>query len=128
MKEKPAPIVFVVDDEVVIAQSLAMILERNGFSARFFTNPLEALARIQIDRPDILISDVVMPQLSGIDLAIRVKTFRSDCKILLCSGQASTRDLLRDPSMQAHRFTVLHKPIHPRDLLREITRAQNDVI
>ena len=124
MKEKHASIVFVVDDEVVIAQSLAMILERNGFSARFFTDPLEALAHAQVDRPDILISDVVMPQLSGIDLAIELKTRFSDCKILLFSGQANTRDLLRERNVQAHHFAVLQKPIHPKDLLREIHRIQ----
>jgi FixJ family two-component response regulator len=127
MKERHTSIVFVVDDEVVIAQSLAIILERNGFSARFFTDPLEALAHVQIDRPNILISDVVMPQLSGIDLAIEVKTRCSDCKILLFSGQANTRDLLRDRSVQAHDFTVLRKPVHPKDLLREIHLLQNIV-
>ena len=70
MKERNVSVVFVVDDEVVIAQTLAMILERNGYSVRFFTDPLEALTNVEIDRPDLLISDVVMPQLSGIDLAI----------------------------------------------------------
>ena len=122
MEEKRASIVFVVDDEAAIAESLAMILEHSGYSARFFTDPLEALANVQIDLPDLLISDVMMPQLSGIDLAMEVKSRCSDCKILLFSGQAYTHDLLREPSVQAHHFKVLPKPIHPADLLREIGR------
>jgi CheY-like chemotaxis protein len=125
LKEWHASVVFVIDDEVIIAQTLAMILEHNGFSARFFTDPLEALANVQIDHPDLLISDVVMPQLSGIDLAIEVKKRCSDCKIVLFSGQAYSHDLLREPSVQAHHFTVLSKPIHPTDLLREIHRIQD---
>jgi CheY-like chemotaxis protein len=128
MKERHVSVVFVVDDVVVIAQTLAMILERNGYSARFFTDPMEALANVQIDRPDLLISDVVMPQLSGIDLALEVKTRCSDCKILLFSGQACTHDILREPSMRDHHFTVLPKPIHPADLLREIHRVQDVVM
>jgi CheY-like chemotaxis protein len=128
MKERHASVIFVVDDELVIAQSLAMILARNGYSARFFTDPLEALANVQIDRPDLLISDIVMPQLSGIDLAIEVKKRCSDCRILLFSGQAYTHDLFREPSVQAHHFTVLPKPIHPADLLREIHRVQDVVM
>jgi CheY-like chemotaxis protein len=128
IKERHASVVFVVDDEVVIAQTLAMILERNGYLTRFFTDPLEALANVQIDRPDLLISDVVMPKLSGIDLAIEVKIRCSDCKVLLFSGQAYTHDLLREPRVQAHHFTVLPKPIHPADLLREIHRIQDVVM
>jgi PleD family two-component response regulator len=56
MKEKPGALVFVVDDEPVIAQSLAMILEHSGYSARPFTDPLEALANVSIDCPDLLIA------------------------------------------------------------------------
>jgi CheY-like chemotaxis protein len=128
MKERHGAVVFVVDDEAVIAQSLAMILQCHGYSARFFTDPLKALANVEIDPPDLLISDVVMPQLSGIELAIEVKTRCSDCKILLFSGQASTHELLREPSLQAHHFAVVSKPIHPVDLLREIRRVQGVVM
>ena len=128
MKEGHVSVVFVVDDEIAIAQSLAMILECSGYSARYFTDPLEALANVEIDRPDLLISDVVMPQLSGIELAIEVKTRCSDCKFLLFSGQAYTHDLLREPSVQAHHFKVLSKPIHPADLLREIRQVQDVVM
>ena len=87
--------VFVVDDEDVIASSLAMILRfQGGFHARSFTNPLEALRAAQLEAPDLLISDVVMPELSGIDLAIQLREYCPDCKVLLFSGQAVTAQLL----------------------------------
>jgi DNA-binding NtrC family response regulator len=124
MQEKHISVVFVVDDEIVISKSLAMILEGHGYMARFFTDPLEALKHVEVDPPDLLISYVVMPQLSGIDLAIQVKAHVSDCKILLFSGQAATahlRDQLRE---QRHNFTLLAKPVHPTDLLREIERLE----
>lgn len=124
MKENHISVVFVVDDELSIAKSLATILQHHGYAARFFTDPLEALESIQIDRPDLLISDVVMPLLSGIDLAIQAKSRCSDCKILLFSGQASTHDLLREARKQGHHFTVLSKPIHPAELLLEIHKVQ----
>ncbi len=124
MKGKRVSIVFVVDDEVMISRSLAMVLQHNGFSALFFTDPREALKHIQADPPDLLISDVVMPQLSGVDLAIQTKAHSSDCEILLFSGQASTRDLLSEAHKQGHYFTLLSKPVHPEDLLREIDRLQ----
>jgi DNA-binding NtrC family response regulator len=125
VQEKHISVVFVVDDEVVISKSLAMILERHGYLARFFTDPLEALKHVKVDPPDLLISDVVMPQLSGIDLAIQVRAHVSDCKILLFSGQATTAHLLNQTREQKHNFTLLSKPVHPADLLREIERLED---
>jgi CheY-like chemotaxis protein len=65
--------VFVVDDESVIASSLARILELHGYSATPFSSAREALAAARLQAPDLLISDVVMPCLSGVDLAIQIK-------------------------------------------------------
>ncbi|HUV95955.1 MAG TPA: response regulator [Acidobacteriaceae bacterium] len=61
--------VFVVDDEDVIASTLAMILRlQGGFHATSFTDPLKALAAARVEAPDLLISDVVMPEPSVITL------------------------------------------------------------
>ena len=112
--------IFVVDDEKVFAETLATILQRSGFSARFFTNPLEALHSARSDAPDLLISDVMMPQLLGTDLAMQIQKLCPNCKILLFSAQANTVDLLQIPRAQGHDFHLLSKPIHPTDLLRKI--------
>jgi len=115
------PRVFVVDDEDVIATTLAMILRlQGGFQARSFTNPLDALSVALKDAPDLLISDVVMPQMSGIELAIQVRQHCPDCKVLLFSGQASTASLLETAREQGYDFELLLKPVHPSDLLAKI--------
>jgi DNA-binding NtrC family response regulator len=115
------PSVFVVDDEEVIATSLAMILRlHGGFRARSFTEPLEALQAARLEAPDLLISDVVMPELSGIELAIRMRECCPDCKVLLFSGQAATGHLLEAARKKGHDFEVISKPIHPADLLIKI--------
>jgi CheY-like chemotaxis protein len=67
---------------------LATILKRSGFTAAAFTNPIEALERARIEPPELLVSDLMMPEMSGVDLAIKLKTFPPDCKVLLFSGQA----------------------------------------
>jgi CheY-like chemotaxis protein len=113
--------VFVVDDEDVIASTLAMILRlQGGFHATSFTDPLKALAAARVEVPDLLISDVVMPELSGIDLAAQVKESCPDCKILLFSGQAATADLLEAANEKGQSFHLLLKPVHPADLLAKI--------
>jgi len=116
--------VFVVDDEDVIASSLAMILRfRGGFHARSFTNPVEALQAARLEAPDLLISDVVMPQLSGIDLAIQLQECCTGCKVLLFSGQAATAQLLESARQRGYSFELLMKPVHPADLLAKIQDA-----
>jgi CheY-like chemotaxis protein len=120
MSKKQIVRIVVVDDERAIAETLAMILRQSGFSATFFTDPLEALLFARSEAPDLLISDVMMPQLSGIDLAIRMQEQCPKCKILLFSGCADTMDLLEAAREQGHNFHLLSKPVHPTDLLRVI--------
>jgi CheY-like chemotaxis protein len=112
--------VFVVDDDPVIASTTAAILQLSGYDATSFVNPLEALEAARIVRPDLIIADVVMPGLSGIDLAVRLQEQCPSCKVLLLSGQAVTSDLLEAAREQRHHFEVLAKPIYPRDLLARI--------
>jgi DNA-binding NtrC family response regulator len=113
--------VFVVDDEDIIASSLAMILRfQGGFHATSFNDPLEALRAAKVEAPDLLISDVVMPQLSGIDLAIQIQEACPKCKVLLFSGQAATAHLLESARAEGHNFELLLKPVHPADLLAKI--------
>ena len=117
------PRVFVVDDEEVIATSLAIILRQMGFETKPFTDPLAALKASEAETPDLLISDVVMPGLSGIDLAIQLKKRCPNCKVLLFSGQAATASMLDDARASGHDFVLLFKPVHPKDLLREIRKV-----
>lgn len=112
--------VFVVDDESVIAATLAIILNQSGFQAESFTNPVQALEQARTARPDLVISDVMMPEMTGIELAITIKTECPECKILLFSGQASTADLLKAAREQGNEFHLLTKPVHPADLLESI--------
>ncbi len=99
-----------------------MILQKSGFDATSFTNSVKALEEAETERPDLLLSDVMMPELSGIELAVRIKKFHPKCKILLFSGQAATADLLREARVQGHDFILLAKPVHLGNLL---TQTQN---
>ena len=115
---------FIVDDEPVIASSLAAILSLHGFTASFFTDPLKALASALLDPPDLLISDIVMPNLSGIDLALQIKALCPGCRVLLFSGQATNVDFLQDAHKVDSNLHIIPKPVHPSTLL-EIIRQQS---
>jgi DNA-binding NtrC family response regulator len=117
---RSVPRVFVVDDEHLIAGSLAAILNMHGYSATSFTSPLEALAAAQSKVPDLLITDVAMRGLSGVDLAIQIKAVCPACKILLFSGHATNHDLLKDARGQVNTFQLLQKPVHPSVMLSNV--------
>jgi DNA-binding response OmpR family regulator len=117
MSSKNKPTIFVVDDEPTIASTLAMILNSSGFSATAFTDPMQALRAAEAQCPDFLISDVMMPQLNGIDLGVQFKAIFPSCRILLFSGQAATADLMESAQKEGHKFNLLTKPVHPKDLL-----------
>lgn len=113
-------VVFVVDDEPVIAQTLAMILNRSGFNATAFERSDTAIAAAMNGSPDLLITDVVMPGMNGIDLAIHFRSAHPECRILLFSGQAVTANLLEEARARGYDFDLLSKPVHPADLLARL--------
>jgi CheY-like chemotaxis protein len=117
------PVVLVVDDERVIADTLSIILRKSGFSTLTAYDGSSALQLAIERRPDLLISDVMMPGMTGIELAISLTQSVPECKILLFSGQAATVDLLETARAAGHNFTTLTKPVHPTDMLRRISEC-----
>jgi CheY-like chemotaxis protein len=114
------PVVLVVDDEVVIADTLTTILAQHGIAAMTAYDGFDALEIARVIPPDLLLADVVMPGMSGIDVAVSIKKDIPDCAILLFSGQAATAGLLAKAGKAWCDFEVLLKPIHPEKLVKLI--------
>ena len=114
------PRVLVVDDEHVIADTLAKILDLNGYDASAVYTGTAAVESARSLQPDLIISDVIMPDMNGIEAAISIRSFLPACKILLFSGQAATADLLENARARGHEFEIIAKPVHPSDLLAKL--------
>ncbi len=112
--------VLVADDEQVIANTLAIILNQAGFEARAVYSGEKAIEALDSFVPDMLISDVIMTGMTGIEAAILTRQKMPKCKILLFSGQAATADLLEQARADGHEFEILAKPVHPTDLLAKL--------
>jgi CheY-like chemotaxis protein len=117
---KPKRRVLVVDDEQVIADTLSIILNKAGFDASPVYTGTAAVESARSMQPDLIISDVIMPDMNGIEAAIQIRSFLPGCKILLFSGQAATADLLESARAKGHEFEILAKPVHPQDLLAKL--------
>ena len=116
-------LVLIADDEAMIADTLAVILGRAGFKTMVAYDGTSALRICQATPPDLLISDVMMPGLTGVELALAVQQKIPKCKILLFSGQATTVDLLGAARAAGQSFTILPKPLHPTKLLAWASKA-----
>lgn len=114
------PTILVVDDERSITDTLVAILNHGGFQATGSYSPLEAVEHARIHCPDILLSDVVMPKMDGIELAISVRDACPSTRIVLISGQAATANYLERARAQGHEFEFLPKPIEPEELLERL--------
>lgn len=115
--------VIVVDDEQTIADTLGMILSNSGYRVRVAYDGTSALAIAREERPRLVITDVVMPGMTGIELALALDALVPETRVLLFSGQAATVDLLAKAREQGRDFAILSKPIHPTDMLRRVSEC-----
>src|SRR5690348_2581976 len=117
---KGKPTLLIVDDEHLIADTLAEILGDKGFQVTAVYDGRSALQHIHKFCPDILITDVVMPGMSGIELATAVRSMCPTTRIVLLSGQAGTAELVERARREGHSFELLSKPIGPEALLERL--------
>ncbi len=119
--------VLVVDDESAIADTVTEILSRSGYAAMTAYDGPDALEIALLTPPELLITDVSLPGMSGIELAIRMRRIFPDCKVLLFSGHVATADLLARAQQAGHTFTLLSKPVHPNVLLARVSEILKPV-
>ncbi len=116
----PRPFILVVDDERRIANTIALIHDTKGYAAEAAHDGTSALEVCQRRLPDLVVTDVVMPGMNGIELAIAIRRQFPGCRILLFSGQAETLEILEDAKRRGYDFELLAKPLHPEELLKKV--------
>jgi DNA-binding NtrC family response regulator len=109
--------IIVVDDEPVIADTLVDILNGEGYRAVGISDGASAIKWARMIEPDVLISDVIMPDMDGIETAKEILKFRPQCRVILFSGQAASIDLIEKAQTEGFEFEILAKPVNPDRLL-----------
>lgn len=121
------PRVLIVDDEKLIADTLALILNQGGFEARAVYTCRTALDYASEFQPDMLISDVLMADMNGVDAAIRMRKLLPDLHVFLLSGQTATAELIAKATTEDLGFEIMVKPLHPQELLRRLHNVAVEV-
>ena len=111
----------VIDDEARIADSLTEILTGYGYDAMACYNGQAAIDAARNRLPDVVISDVVMPGLDGVETVLAIRELCPQTRVLLFSGQGASMNLLNKARDHGHEFELLPKPVHPAELLKKLS-------
>ncbi len=111
--------ILVVDDQPALANTLRVILDRAGYNAIAVYSAAGAIEVLRASRIDLLISDVVMPEMNGMELAVHTRENYPATNILLISGNAATQEIVINSAL-GHEFELLSKPVLPKHILARI--------
>lgn len=112
--------VLVVDDDRAIADSLAFMLAHEGYNAKAAYSGTEAVEAAKDFRPDVLITDLVMPDISGTEAATQICKTLPEVKVIVFSGQVTGKELKARAESAGCVMDIVEKPLHPQELLSKI--------
>ncbi len=124
------PRILAVDDEPNIVRLIQVNLERQGYQVETANNGAQALAKIKANRPDLVVSDVMMPEMDGFELLANIRRDPTlmDLPVIMLTAKAQDRDVMTGYQTGADMY--LTKPFNPQELLQFVKRilssAQED--
>lgn len=111
------PTILLVDDEPPILELVRGYLEREGFTVRTVEDGLAAVEQVRADKPDVVVLDLMLPGLDGIEVCRRIRMF-SDAYVLMLTARAEEIDRIVGLSVGADDYLV--KPFSPRELVARV--------
>lgn len=119
------PEVLLIDDEPIVGQRLKGGLEKMGCQVEISKDPREALERIDEKTFDVVITDIMMPEINGIQVLEAAKKANPDTRVIIITGYA-TSDLARE-AMEKGAYDMIAKPFKPADLREMVAKAASEM-
>ena len=110
-----------VDDEVEFVTTLAERLQIRGIQARTATDGQQALAMIESEKPQVVVLDIMMPGISGLEVLDYIKKNYPNIEVILLTGRGSTKEGIE--GMQLGAFDFLMKPVKIEELIPRMLEA-----
>jgi two-component system, cell cycle response regulator CpdR len=118
--ERPMQRILLAEDDHSMRRFLVGALEKAGYTVAAFADGAQAFRRLQEEPFTLLLTDIVMPEMDGIELARRASEIDPDIKIMFITGFAGVT--LNTDDNAPKDAKVLSKPFHLKDLVREVDR------
>jgi DNA-binding response OmpR family regulator len=114
--------ILIVDDERMIADTLSAIFRNAGYETYTAYNGQLGLDAARTLLPELVLSDVAMPEMDGVSMAMEIRRSQPEVRVLLFSAQSGTSDLLRSARENGFDFELLEKPMHPEEIMRKVAQ------
>ncbi|MBD3316633.1 MAG: response regulator [Chitinivibrionales bacterium] len=110
--------VFIIDDEEIICKSLEAVFRRHGIETMYETNPLEALRRYELRNYNVVLVDVLMPQMKGSEVIARLKRMNPMCNIIVMTAFSNMTHVIE--CVEAGAADYITKPFSDVELLMHV--------
>ena len=117
--------ILIVDDEVSIVNLMNSMLSANGYEAISATNGKEGLEQYNKEHPDLVITDIIMPDMEGIELIRNLRKLDKDLPVVVMSGNPTGQQFLKTAALLGAKST-LNKPFSTAELLNIISEIENN--
>lgn len=115
------PHVLVVDDEKSIRMTLCAFLEKEGYTTFTASDAISALHMLEEREFDVILTDIIMPRISGIDLLSSIRTISSSVQVIIMTGEPTVDTAVKAVQQGANNY--LSKPINKEELLKAVAQA-----
>jgi two-component system cell cycle response regulator CpdR len=120
MNDSPAARILLAEDDNDMRRFLVKALQQAGFSVTSFDNGASAYDQLRVEPFELLLTDIVMPEMDGIELARRATELDPDIRVMFITGFAAVA--LNPDNHAPRQAKILSKPFHLRDLVTEVQR------
>lgn len=119
--------ILVIDDEELVRKMIVSVLKKSGFDVYEAANGIEGLAQAQNNLPDLVLTDILMPDKEGISTILELKTINPTIKIIAMSGGGKTQNMsFLEMAQKVGVKHTLKKPFRPTELLQAIDSLLNN--
>jgi DNA-binding NtrC family response regulator len=116
--------ILVIDDDVIVRETIVQILEDGGYQVLSAEDGKRGMVAFRSERPDLVITDIIMPEQEGIQTITEIRGVKPDAKIIAISGggRIGNTDFLKI-ARHLGAFDAIAKPFDPDDLLSRVGRC-----
>ncbi len=114
--------IYVIDDDAQLLRMVGLMLERGGHAVTLLNNPIDGLEQIRADKPELLVLDVMMPNMSGHDLAKEVRKDKNLADLPILMLTARSQEVDRITAIKSGASDYLSKPVTSQELMEHVEK------